>query len=320
MDVIEYVFVDSRTRDATLYPSGNTYAVYLTNPVKNIYKINLLSAKVPNTTYNLTSGSSVLTINSTAMSLAPGYYSASTLASEMTNTGNMSGTTVAYLSSEGKYIFSSGSSFTLKPNTLEMATLLGFANNITVTSTLASANPIYVNNPTYTGKYILKSSNVADFTTNEMLFLDVEELRTQKTNMASRLTGNTLVNSTVAHSFGAITMDVMSGSIKTFKEDYLWSVDYPEQVTKLSKLTVNWRDINGNLVNFNGANNNSFVLKLFRKASSDEETLQQSSGKEEFQREPGLPSPVPIKGDVQVMWTVMGVLAAGLIVILLMKK
>ena len=49
-----------------------------------------------------------------------------------------------------------------------------------------------------------------------MLFLDVEELRTQKTNMASRRTGNTFVNSTVAHSFGAITMDVMSGSIKTF--------------------------------------------------------------------------------------------------------
>ena len=113
-------------------------------------------------------------------------------------------------------------------------------------------------------------------------------------------------------------MDVMSGSIKTFKEnnDYSFSIDYPEQVTKLSKLTVNWRDINGNLVNFNGANNNSFVLKLFRKATSEE-----SSGTEEFQREPGLPSPVPIKGDHgQVMWTVMGVLAAGLIVILLMKK
>ena len=74
------------------------------------------------------------------------------LASEMTNTGNMSGTTVAYLSSEGKYIFSSATSFTLRPNTLEMATLLGFANNITVTSTLASADPIYVNNSTYTGK------------------------------------------------------------------------------------------------------------------------------------------------------------------------
>jgi hypothetical protein len=295
--------------------------VYLTNPVKNIYKINLLSAKVPNTTYNLTSGSSVLTINSTNVSLAPGYYSASTLASEITNTGNMSGTTVAYLSSEGKYIFYSGTSFTLKPNTLEMATLLGFANNITVTSTLASADPIYVNNATYTGKYILKSSNVADFTTNEMLFLDVEELRTQKTNMASRRTGNTFVNSTVAHSFAPVTMDVMSGSIKTFKEDYIWAVDYPEQVTKLSKLTVNWRDINGNLVNFNGANNNSFVLKLFRKASSEEEILQQSSGTEEFQREPGLPSPVPIKGDHgQVMWAVMAVLAAGLIVILLMKK
>jgi hypothetical protein len=323
MDVVEYVFVDSRTRDTTLYPSGNAYTVYLTNPLKNIFRIDLISAKVPNTLYNLTSGTSVLTINSTNVSLAPGYYSASTLASELTNTGNMAGTTVFYISSEGKYLFYAGSSFTVKANTTEMATLLGIPYNTTITATLASANPVYANNPTFTGKYLLKSSNVADFTTSELLFLDIEELRTQKTNMASRRTGNTFVNSTVAHSFGAITMDVMSGSIKTFKEnsDYSFSIEYPEQVTKLSILTVNWRDINGSLVNFNGANNNSFVLKLFRKATSEEEKrAEQTSGKEGFQSGPGLPDPVAMKEEFPVSYILMAVLGAGLLVILLMKK
>jgi hypothetical protein len=227
---------------------------------------------------------------------------------------------VTYLASEGKYIFSSGSSFTLRPNTAEMAALTGFANNVTVTSTLASADPVYANNANYNGKYILKSSNVADFTTTEMLFLDVEELRTQKTNMASRQTGNTFVNSTVAHSFGAITMDVMSGSVKTFKEDYMWSIEYPEQVTKLSKLTVNWRDVNGRLVNFNGANNNSFVLKIFRKASPEEEKSQEPMRVEGFQSGPGLPDPLPLAGEFPVVYVVGAVLAVGLIVIMLMKK
>lgn len=323
MDVIEYVFVNSRTRDTTLYPSGNAYTVYLTNPLKNIFRIDLINASVPNTIYNLTSGSAVLTINSTNVSLAPGFYNSGTLANAISGSGNMSGTTLVNATQEGKYIFHSTSSFTIKVNTLEMALLMGFPFNTTITSTLASADPVYANNPTYTGRSLIKSSNVYDFTINEFLFLDIEELRTQKTNLASQRTGNTFVNSTVANSFAVIPMDVGAGIVKTFKEtsDYSFSVEYPEQVTKLSRLTVNWRDITGSLVNFNGSNNNSFVLKIFRKATSEEEKkAEQSGGKEDFQSGPGLPEPVAMQEEFPVSYILMAVLGAGLLVILLMKK
>lgn len=52
--LVEYIYVDSRTRDSNLFPNGNAYSVYLTNPIKNIKRVDLVSASVPNTMYNLT--------------------------------------------------------------------------------------------------------------------------------------------------------------------------------------------------------------------------------------------------------------------------
>ena len=57
--LVEYIYVDSRTRDSNLFPNGNTYSVYLANPIKNIKSVDLVSASVPNTIYNLTFGSNV---------------------------------------------------------------------------------------------------------------------------------------------------------------------------------------------------------------------------------------------------------------------
>ena len=54
------LFSSSNSRDASLYPSGNSYTLYLSSPVKNIERIDLVSARVPNTIYNLTNGTGVL--------------------------------------------------------------------------------------------------------------------------------------------------------------------------------------------------------------------------------------------------------------------
>ena len=69
------LFADSRNRDLTLYPSGNSYVLHLTTPVKNIERVDLVSARVPNTIPNLSRGSTVLSINSSNVSLNTGFYS-----------------------------------------------------------------------------------------------------------------------------------------------------------------------------------------------------------------------------------------------------
>lgn len=317
MSTVEYIHVDSRIRDSNLYPNGNAYTLYLTNPLKNISKVELVSAKIPNSIYNLNFGSNVLNFGGTSnLSLAPSFFSASTLASEITNTGRLpAGVSVYYSANEGKYIFYSASSFTMNVTTQEMATMLGMPFGVVQTATgpIAGTDLVYGANTTLTGKYYLKSSNVADFTTNEFLFLDIMELRNQKLNLGSKITGNTFVNTQASHAFGPVTLDVISGSIKTFKEngDYALAIDYPHVVEKLSSLTVTWRDINGNPVVFNGANNNSFMLRVTR-----------TDIPPNLERDSKLPPPVPWNSgnfnDPKVI--VMIALAVGLLLILLVKR
>jgi len=324
----EYIYVDSRTRDTTLYPNANTYTVFLTNPLKNIRRIDLVTASLPNSMFNFTTTGTFLTSliggTSNTVPLYAAFYTGSTLATELTASSRMGGITVTFNSADGKFLFSAGSAFSISTTNAQAAQLLGFSAGTTYTSGLASSDPVYQYNSTYSGKSILKSAFVCDFTANEMVFLDIEELRTQKMNLGSKLVNYTSnvnnitsnvflpVNTFAAHSFGCIPMDVASGSVKTFKEttDYIMSIQFPHVIEKLSDMTVNWRDINGNLLVFNGSNNNSFMLRIHR-----------SDVPPNLPRAKPLPEPVtPLMAKPQVTMMVYGMLIIGLLTIILMKK
>lgn len=321
METVEYIYVDSRTRDTTLYPSGNTYSVYLTNPMKNIRRVELVSAKLPNSIFNLTLGLNVLNVTTVStgvtsnVSLQPSFFTSNTLATEITNTGRLpAAMTLTYSPNEGKYLFANTTSFTLNVNTAEMATLLGMPQGVTLTSTqVTSADLVYGSNTNLLNKYLVKSSNVTDFTKNDIVFLDIEEFRNQFLNLGSKASGNTFVNTLASHAFGPITMDVDPGTLKTFKEnsDYFLGVEFPQVVSKLSRLTVNWRDINGNLVSFNGSENNSFILRVHR-----------TDVPPNLDRELGLPPPVPwMEGQLMNPVYIVGIaLVIGLLIILFTKR
>lgn len=316
MDTVEYIYVDSRTRDTTLFPNGNAYSVYLTNPMKNIRRVELVSAKIPNSIFNLTFGSNVLNINSTTnVSLQPSFFTSNTLVTEITNTGRFpTGMSITYSPNEGKYLISNTLSFTLNVNTAEMATLLGLPQGVTLTSTqITSSDLVYGTNTNLVNKYLVKSTNVADFTKNDIVFLDIEEFRNQFLNLGSKASGNTFINTLASHAFGPVTMDVDPGTLKTFKEnsDYSLAVDFPQVVSKLSRLTVNWRDINGALIPFNGSENNSFILRVYRTFVPPN-----------LDRQLGLPPPVPwIEGRFMNPVYIIGfALVIGLLIILFTKR
>lgn len=322
MDTVEYIYVDSRTRDTTLFPNGNAYSVYLTNPMKNISRVELVSAKLPNSIFNLTLGSNVLNVTTNVItgsisniSLQPSFFTSNTLATEITNTGRLpTGMTITYSPNEGKYLFANTNPFYLNVNTSEMATLLGLPQGVTLTSTLiTSSDLVYGSNTNLVNKYLVKSSNVADFTKNDIIFLDIEEFRNQFLNLGSKASGNTFVNSVASHAFGPVTLDVDPGTLKTFKEnsDYSLAVDFPQVVSKLSRLTVNWRDINGNLIPFNGSENNSFILRVHRTFVPPN-----------LDRQLGLPPPVEwIEGRFMNPVYIIGfALVIGLLIILFTKK
>jgi len=39
------IFVDAANRDVALYPNGNSYVLHLTRPIRNIERVDLVSAR-----------------------------------------------------------------------------------------------------------------------------------------------------------------------------------------------------------------------------------------------------------------------------------
>ena len=164
------VYADSNQRDVTLYPAGNVFTLHLTNPIRNVTKVDLVSAVIPNTLYNLTNGSNVIAIDGTSnVSLSPGFYSTCSLVSAFNSSLQVAAATAKmdYLSAEGRFIFY-GSLTSVLPRTDEIATILGLPAGVATASSTVASNPVYANHTTYgTAANYVKSSVVVDLNLNE---------------------------------------------------------------------------------------------------------------------------------------------------------
>jgi hypothetical protein len=253
------LFVDSKNRDTTLYSTGTSYTLHLTTPIKNVTRVDLVSARVPNTMFNLTDGSNVFALSSSNVSINAGFYSAYDLATAVTDQGSV---TLDYLSPEGKFVFSSASSFTIQIGSSDFAKLVGLVQN-----TLYNSSTATILDPNYSGKDILKSSTMANLNLNEYVFLDIDELKTPW-NLDAKAMDNskgTFLGTNATRMFAPIVMDVSSGCIKNFHEnrDYRVCTWYPEPIGTLSRLTINWYDKDGSPLDFRGWDTNAFLLRLY---------------------------------------------------------
>ena len=280
---VRQVFVSSENRDTNLYPNGNAYTLHLTQPVKDIAKVELMNASVPNTLFNLTDGTDVMEFSNiistnvdprTTFSIPKGFYSAGLLSIEVTQAiSNNTGISVSFLAAEGKFLFArSGNSFSLDFPSAELANLLGFdgpsyvRNSQTVTVETDLNLPLYSDNSRYRGRQFILSDRVLNLTPNEGIFLDIHELRSHYNEDAKAITANnTYSGQNISRTFGFIPMDVGAGAIKNFKKstDYDFTVDYAYPIRKLDRLSIEWIDRFGRRVNFNGNNDNSFMLKFY---------------------------------------------------------
>ena len=290
---INHMFVTSELRDTTKYPAANSYTLHLTHPIKDIRAVELVHAAVPNTMYNL-GGSSDPSSNTNCIavsdfdlntapndySLSKGFYSATGLQQSVQNAiQNQSNVAVTYLYSEGKFLFTRLDTFPfqLSFGNEDMSALMGFTsppgtiyNSQTVAVPALGTNPVplYANNATYTGKCFIKSDTIVNMHPDEGIFLDIKELRTNFTSEAMKITDQgdygTYSGMNMNRSFGMIPMDVSGGVVKSFKKtsDYDFTVDYPHPITSLDRLTIQWIDKNGKVVDFNGANDHSFMLRF----------------------------------------------------------
>ena len=99
------VYVDSTARDTSLYPSGNSYTLHLTDVVKSVSRVDLVAAKVPNSLYNINNGAGVATVtgvsNVSSVSILSGFYSAYGLQDALTASSNAA-VAYQYLPDEAK--------------------------------------------------------------------------------------------------------------------------------------------------------------------------------------------------------------------------
>lgn len=252
------IYIDSRRRSE---PYGNSYTLFIQNPLKNVTKAELVSATIPNTIYNITSGANIFSIDETLKSsIANGFYSASSIVNSL-KSGVGNGVEVSFVCEEGKFIFHSANVFTLNVFSNEFSVITGFPKNTLLVSNLATfSNGIYSTSEYY-GLQVLKSSNVSNFKTcGEYIYLDIDELRRPHSIDAV----NNVYNSQSSTIFAVVPLDVPSGCIKTFKEhtDYSVSVEYPKPIDQIDRLTIRWLDYDGNVVNFNGVDENALILRF----------------------------------------------------------
>ena len=303
------VFASSDLRDSKIYPNGNNYVLHMTLPVKNIIKVDLVSAHFPNAMYNLNSSSNVITINQNISSnsnvwLNAGRYDQMSLS----NTLTMAGIATDFIRYEGHFVFSNVTSSNIYINNNEIASLMGLTANTKYT--LALADPL--KDPFYTGKYIYKTSNIANMTINDYMFLDIDELRTPHNLSTGPLFANTINGTDVNTMFAPIMIkNPHLSSVTNFMEtkDILLTAYYPEPIASLDRLTIRWRDKYGKILNFQGLDSNSFILRLY--VSEEDKHMKALDS---------LPPPVDISWPVPAHYYIWAVLAAGLVLILLMRR
>lgn len=295
------IYVDSRRRSE---PYGNAYTLFIQNPLKNVTKVELVSATVPNTIYNITDGVNIFSLNQTTnCSIANGFYSTTCLIDAVNKSETGSDVSLAFLCEEGKFIFYGQNDFTIDVFSSEFLNVAGFGEATTLVSNLATtSNGIY--SSTYLGKNFVKASSVANFKTcGEYIYLDIDELRRPYSIDAV----NNVYNSQSSTIFAIIPLDVSSGCIKTFKEltDYKISVEYPKPIDQIDRLTIEWKDFHGNIVNFNGVDENAFILRFY----------------EEPVKIPiQIPEKIPIKLSRPDKRTVFVLLLVSLVFILFIKR
>jgi hypothetical protein len=278
-----YLVVNSNLRDTSLYPSGNSYTMHLTNPIHDVTRVELIQASVPNVIQNLPDGTNAIALDGSTFSLPNGFYSANGLAAEVQNAIEpVTNVSVTYLSNEGKYLFSRpttdpNGNFTLTLSST-LATLMGFTSTSAGTSdSVANQSPpttfnLYANNDRYQTTTFLKSNQLVNLTADNYIYLDVAELNTSRMQQAQKIETNSFSTSASQNNFGPIVLDVSSGAIKHFSEtsDYIYTVDYYPPISQLSRVTVRWRKTDGTPINFQGLNENSFMLKVTSKFRKDD--------------------------------------------------
>jgi len=246
----QYVYVDSRHRDYSMYASNSSYTIYMWNPIKFITRVDLVCATIPPL------ASTTIPFAFLDIEQFRTKYGIQAAVSNITGTISTSNTFVPLQASP---VFQNYFAFVTYASsgggTLISSTTTETGNIITTGNTFAFGNVIT------TGNVITNSTNPVGATLGNAI-----------TSVGNTLTfGNTFSNAST-NTFGNVNLTAITTyvtgtatstlSTRYYEEyEYKTSVSFKQPIESLDRLNIRWVDNNNNPVVFNGEH--SFVLRIY---------------------------------------------------------
>lgn len=248
------ILVTSASRDVSLYPSPNNYHYTINSPIRNILSMELISAEIPRSEYNVHTGSSILSFQETTAQqtlgtwttavVAYGYYTGITdLGSAIENALNAASTT--------------GAMYTVDTTTLAVQHKISISSdhggttelfNLKFTDNLASLTG-FVRDTEYSGSLTFTAPNVYDLSGERYVILKLQDVPGK------------IYSSDPNLDRGFVKIP-LNDTIKFFLQntDYKTKLKFTPPLNQLTDIVPSFWTVNG-LYDFNGADH-SFVLRV----------------------------------------------------------
>ena len=240
----EYVLIDSRFRDTSLYPNCNSYRYVFPSEFHNITRIELITAEIPRTGYLITTENNTILFQETSIQESGGFYTSAvvpfgnytaptlknaieTAMNNSSSTGAVFNVDISSLSPQNKLIISSdlggtATLFNLKLGNLRI--VLGFTPAI------------------LTGSSSYTSDNVINLSPENYLVLKLNNVK------CSMRSSNVIFD----NGFCKIPLgDTGSNKFFSTNNDFSPVVELSPPMTSLPYLDIEFYDFNG-IHNFNG--------------------------------------------------------------------
>ena len=261
----EYISIDSRDRNTDIYPTTQDYVIVLDKEYKDIISVELISAVVSKTQYNINSSNNIIdfleetgdiTMQAT---ISTGNYTISELLteiiSELNNISSIQGNTLTYTltvnSKTNKIDITANDNFSLLFNG---GTEIHNSGTRSIYPTNSIAPVIGFDRKDYIGTNTYSSPFMYNLDGEPYVFLYIKELE----NIEGSLNEN-------GNSFTKLILDTEQNKSMYYgnNKDFISKKTFSPHFGSLNQLIIKFYNYNGDLYDFNGINN-SLYFKITR--------------------------------------------------------
>lgn len=247
----EYLIIDSRARNQDLYPETNDYQVELANEYRDILEIELLSANIPKSAYNINASNNTIHFDvggtEYTASVSSGNYNITDLLSELETAMNASGSGVTFTLTEdtrtNKITISGTGAFDLLFNGGQEPIGNQFRS---IYKDSSIGYNLGFRRTDLTGLTTYTAQNIYNIAGENYILLYIKELENLETSDINY--------NNISQSFTKINLNTDYNTVKfhSANAEYYSRILFKSPLQKLSQMIIRFYNYNGTLYDFNG--------------------------------------------------------------------